>query len=144
MTTDDTLVRYRSAGGLAIFGGWVAFLLTVAIYYAWIAATHRDSTFEWFVEVAIAGFLLHGMYVMSLQLTITRDGRLVFRSLLRRREWNLNELLTIRRGTGYSTFGCMIFDFWSGSTALATVSSRSWKALVDRIRELNPGVKVIE
>ena len=129
--------RYRSSSGLVLAGAWAAFVLAAVLCTGFGAATRGEP--PWFFVAFVALILLAGMYSMSLQMTITATGHLKFRGLLRQRQWKLAELQTIRPGTG-----CAVFKFQDRSAMLATSWDPDWASLLDRIRQLNPSVRVIE
>ena len=128
--------RYQSSGGL-LAGAWATFFLAGALYLGFAAATRGEP--PWFFVAFVALILLTGMYSISLQMTITATGQLKFRSLFRQWQWRAEERQTIRPGSA-----CAVFKFQDGSAMLATFGESDWASLLDRIRQLNPSVSVIE
>jgi hypothetical protein len=131
----DRLLRYRSRGGVAMFGAWCAFILALAAGVAWSAVTTGEP--PWFFAIGFLGIPALGIWSMSIELTMD-DRDLVFRSLLRRRSWRVRHLRSIRPGND-----CMVFKFREGGAMLATRGrDTDWEALVTRILELNPTVEI--
>jgi hypothetical protein len=129
-------VTYRSPAGLVIFGAWSGCLLILVAYVVRSAPTEGASVL-WF-GAWMAGILGLGAWSMSVQADVMPDGEIVFRFLAWRRRWHLAQLRSIGPGTG-----CVVFRFDRGSTMVASFGSDdAWAALVARIRDLNPEVKV--
>jgi crotonobetainyl-CoA:carnitine CoA-transferase CaiB-like acyl-CoA transferase len=74
---------------------------------------------------------------MALQLTVTADGELRFRGVLRHGRWHVSRLRSVSPGSM-----CKVFRFDEGTTMLIWGSDRSWRRLCDHLVQLNPEVQM--
>jgi hypothetical protein len=130
-------LRYRSGGGLAIFGAWgVAFTLLVGLE---LRSNLSDGEPPWFAVAWMIGILVLALASTSVQLTVAADGEMQFRSVLGRRRWDVSELRSVRPGAA-----CRVFRFAHGTALLPSTGGEDWDAVVARILGLNPTVRVVD
>jgi hypothetical protein len=128
---DTDGVHYRSRGGVVAFALWCLLILAGVVFVAWSAAANGEP--PWFVVAAFAGILVLGLYSTSLDVTLTHNGHLVFRGLLRRQAFPSADLRAVRPGSF-----CIVFTFKRGRAMVASSNRENWLALGREVKRRNP------
>jgi hypothetical protein len=129
-------LRYRSSVGVVLLLVWCSVVGAMLIVAA--RGAFADGEPPWYFVAWILLILGLGLFSMSLEVSLTGSGELIFRGLHRPRRWHVSEL----RGFGPGN-GCLVFKFEKGRAMLAGGGwGRDWDVFCARISELNSSAEI--
>jgi hypothetical protein len=130
--------HYQSAVGQLVFGFLCACMAVTALLAA-LDVLERGKP-PWLFPGALLVALVVNLYARATKLTVTADGGLYFRGVLRRRR--RLPASRLRRVSVYSYHLVLAFSFRGGRRAtLAWGPDGDWTGLRDQLARLNPEIR---